>query len=595
MKFSKKKASTEADAANVSAEIPAEHQETSKTPSVNKKFSPKWFAEKFRGLSKVKKALVVGVALLVVLMAVPITRYKVLGLFIKKEVLIYTIDSGSGDIVYNAHVTIDGKEPFCGGDKPPYPNCFAKVPVGKHKLKISAAYYDSVEKDITVELGKSGKQNIEVPMTANGSAVYFNVTDKISGKPLEKAHIKVGQSESLTTEGRGLIFTDFSASTLEAEVSLDGYNSVKTTVEVVPGKIQQDIVELTLVPAGKLYFLSKLSGKIDVVKANLDGTERVTVLAGTGKEEEAGTVLLASRDWKYMALLSAREGKAKLYLIDTATDKLTTIDEGEATFSITGWLDHDFIYTVNRENVEYWQPKRQALKSFNASSKKLTILDETGSEGPNADDQAHEYYGEIYALKGAVVFVKNWDASYYSMGRLNDKKASVVSIKGDGSSKTTLKTLALPAGTNATGISFESRAYEAGGIYYKSAFEDVVYEYEDGKFETTDEITVDNFYEKVYPTFLQSPNGKENFWSESRDGKNTLFVGDEDGENGKEIVKLSELTQYGWFTDDYLLVSKNNSELYIMAKDGVREPIKVTDYHKPVFTYYGYGGGYGGL
>jgi hypothetical protein len=46
------------------------------------------------------------------------------------------------------------------------------------------------------------------------------------------------------------------------------------------------------------------------------------------------------------------------------------------------------------------------------------------------------------------------------------------------------------------------------------------------------------------------------------------------------------------------LVSKNSSELYIMPKSGINEklqPLKVTDYHKPVQNFYGYGGGYGGI
>src|SRR6185369_16053847 len=114
-----------------------------------------------------------------------------------------------------------------------------------------------------------------------------------------------------------------------------------------------------------IYFLSKASGKIDVVKTNLDGTDRQTVLAGTGKEEDTDTILLASRDWKYLALKSRRDGKAvKLYLIDTSNDKLTTIDEGNATFDMVGWQNDYFVYYVYRNNVKSWQPKGSSLKSY---------------------------------------------------------------------------------------------------------------------------------------------------------------------------------------------------------------------------------------
>jgi len=66
--------------------------------------------------------------------------------------------------------------------------------------------------------------------------------------------------------------------------------------------------QFKLAPVGKVFFLSNAGGKIDVVSTNLDGTDRKVVLAGTGKEDRNNTVLLASSDWKYLALLSLRDG-----------------------------------------------------------------------------------------------------------------------------------------------------------------------------------------------------------------------------------------------------------------------------------------------
>ena len=75
---------------------------------------------------------------------------------------------------------------------------------------------------------------------------------------------------------------------------------------------------------------------------------------------------------------------------------------------------------------------------------------------------------------------------------------------------------------------------------------------------------------------------------------NTLFIGDSSGGSGKQIATLSDYDTYGWYTDDYLLVSKNGSELYIMPVSG-GTPIKISDYNKPAQNFNGYGGGYGGL
>jgi hypothetical protein len=120
------------------------------------------------------------------------------------------------------------------------------------------------------------------------------------------------------------------------------------------------------------------------------------------------------------------------------------------------------------------------------------------------------------------------------------------------------------------------------------------YEYENGTLTSRSDLSDQKFYNDAYPTYLVSPGGNQVFWSEARDGKNTLFVGDKNAENSKQIATLSPYVAYGWYSDKYLLLSKNSSELYIMAASG-GEAKKVTDYHKPFADFSGYGYGYGGL
>jgi hypothetical protein len=78
-----------------------------------------------------------------------------------------------------------------------------------------------------------------------------------------------------------------------------------------------------------------------------------------------------------------------------------------------------------------------------------------------------------------------------------------------------------------------------------------------------------------------------------------LFVGDKNGENGTAIASLSDYSTYGWFSDDYLLLSKGGSELYIVPANrpisSSNQPIKITNYFKPGINYPGYGYGYGGI
>jgi hypothetical protein len=96
---------------------------------------------------------------------------------------------------------------------------------------------------------------------------------------------------------------------------------------------------------------------------------------------------------------------------------------------------------------------------------------------------------------------------------------------------------------------------------------------------------------------LISPDGHQTFWSDSRDGKNALFVGDEAAKNAKQVALLKDYRAYGWYTDKYLLVSKDSSELYVLPVAGLSgdaQPSKVSDYYRPDISYNGYGRGYGG-
>jgi hypothetical protein len=110
----------------------------------------------------------------------------------------------------------------------------------------------------------------------------------------------------------------------------------------------------------------------------------------------------------------------------------------------------------------------------------------------------------------------------------------------------------------------------------------------------TTDVSNSDFQGKFYPTYLASPSNNLTFWYEPRDGANTIFGGNGDGDASKQLATSSEFTPYGWFTDDYVLLSKKGSELYIAPRDLSSAPVKITDYHKPSVTFLGYGGGYGG-
>jgi hypothetical protein len=536
------------------------------------------------------------VVVLAVVFGLPFTRYNVLGLAMKAPVTVQVVDSKSDEPVSGATVELAGKKALTDGEG----KATLKVNTGSKALKVTKSYYQGVNQSELVAL--SGSSNhFKAKVVAQGRQVKVKVVNKVTGKPVSGAQVKAGSATAKTNkDGLATLVTPSSADTQDATVSLSGFNDAKVSV-VASGDLAKNTFQV--VPAGKLYFLSNLSGSIDVVKTNLDGSDRKVVLAGTGEEDRSSTSLLASRNWKYLALLSKRSGNnASVYLIDTTNgDKLTTIDEGDANFTLVGWSGDRFIYRVERNTVQYWQSGKQAIKSFDPTSGKTLLLDQTAGAGGSIDNYINQYINYVFLMGDQVVYAKNWGATYNNWPQMTQKQAELDSIGADGSGHKVAKTFSLdPSQLGQSGSIYVNLAlYEPGALriwytggdntnFYK------FYDYEDGKVTDNESLTAAKFYDNAYATHLLSPSGSNSFWAEARDGKSALFVGDQDGKNPKQVASLSEYTSYGWFTDDYLLVSKGSSELYIMSKAGGK-PQKITDYYKPSVNYQGYGGGYGGL
>jgi hypothetical protein len=529
----------------------------------------------------------------VLLMVIPFTRYKVLGLFWKQTITVSVKDSKTNQPITEATVAVAGKTGTTGNNGSAQ---VSSVPVGPHEVLVTKKYYADTKKNITVPLMKS-KTSFDVQLQATGRQVPVVIKNKVSSKPVENVLVKTNDTQARTDkDGKVVVVVPADQTKVKISISADSYNSQDAELTVTEDSVAEN--NFQIVPAGKVYFLSKLSGKVDVVKTNLDGSQRQVVLAGTGKEETADTILLASRDWKYLALKSKRDGgKAKLFLIDTSNDKLTTMDEGDANFTMNGWSDHRFIFTVSRNNVQYWADKQVALKSYNAEDKHLAVLDETHAVGPSQYNYAAETLGNVYIVQNKILYTKVW-TNYNYPADIASRKSTIITVDNNGQNKAGLKEY--PSSEAVYVSSIDAKAYEPNEIYYAVYFvgkANEFLEYASGKVAAASDVNESTF-NKPYPTYLISPSGKQAFWAEARDGKNTLFVGDSSGANEKQIATLSEYTPYGWYTDDYLFVSKSGSELYILPKAGTTEGAsvtKVTDYHKPSADFTGYGGGYGGF
>lgn len=564
--------------------------EDAKTEEFNKAIvSKESFKDKLSRIFRSKKLWVFIIVIAITLFAIPATRYKVLGLFIKKTVTISVIDSKTSTPVSNAQVQLAGVNAKTDSDGK------AKVTagLGKRELKINKKYYQTLS--TTNLIGLKSSNPAPYKLDATGRLVPITVLNKVTGKPIEGVLItSKGTNAKTDAKGMASIALPTTANTYSAKLNSKGFTNADVTIIVTDKAVKENKFELT--PSGQIYFLSNKSGNIDVVKANLDGSDRKTVLAGTGKEDPRTTSLLASRDWRYLVLKSKRDtAQPALYLIDTSNDKVTQFDTGDAEFTLIGWYDHSFMYSALKNNLQYFQPGKQVLKSYDAGKAQLNQLDQNQAEG-SAGSTAYQSLFNFYIVNGDLVYNTEWNKDGASADAidLSAKTDTIRGIQPNGQGKKDYKTFP----TNNTNF-IQATLYEPQGIYYSvfdSASKPTYYKYEDKSVKTA---SIDqNAIDKGYPTFLISPQGKQSFWSELRDGKNALFIGDSNAKNQKQLATLSEYSPYGWFSEDYVLVSKSGSELYISSPASLssnKTPLKITDYYKPAQTYSGYGYGYGGL
>jgi hypothetical protein len=543
--------------------------------------------DKLGKLLKNKWTWAAVLAVLVIIFAVPYTRYSLLGLVIKEPIAITVIDNKTDAPVSDAEVKLAGASSKTNA----YGHANLKAGLGKHTLQVTKQYYDSLNQSYFVGF-KSSSTSKTFKVTATGRLVPIAVTNLITGKPVTGAEIKLkGTTAKTNNQGKTIVALPTIASSFSATMTMKGYNTKNISVTVTDLATAANDFQLT--PAGQVYFLSNLSGTVDVDKANLDGTNESTVLAGTGQENQTSTELFASSDWHYLVLYSSRDGgQPGLYFIDTSNDKVTEFDNGSGNITPVGWYGHNFIYDSVKTSQPYWQAGREALKSYDADTSQLNQLDESMAQG-NADSYAYQSFSNFFIVNALTVYSTEWttfsaNGSSYDDTGLTD---SIRAVQPNGQGKKDYQTFPVDSTDY-----IQAQAYLPNAVYF-SVFNNTsgvttYYSYQNQAVSSSN--ISDSTFSMNYPNYIASPSGNLTFWSEILDGQDGLFTGDSSANFKKQIASLEGYTPYGWYSDNYLIVSKNNSGLYVMPSSGLgggRQPLKITDYFQPSqpITNNGYG------
>ncbi|OGL22208.1 hypothetical protein A2707_02630 [Candidatus Saccharibacteria bacterium RIFCSPHIGHO2_01_FULL_45_15] len=534
-----------------------------------------------------------SIVLVIVLLAIPQVRFFALGWAWHTTAHVAVTDTASGMPVTDATVVIDSVTATTNESGIA---SLSGVSLGVHTAVIQKENYKPVSQKVTVDvLPLNHSQSIV--LEATGRLVEVDIKNRLTDQAITDVIITNGDSVTYARSdkaGKASVVVPAATKELKAVLSAPGYRVQEVTVT-------DAIKSFALIPDGSLYFLSKQSGKIDVVKTALDGSDRRVVVAGTGDENSETTSLLTSRDWKF-AMLKAKRAPNKpeaLYLVRSDNDSYKVIDEGETDFTPIGWIGHSFVYQAQRKNADYWRAKTTAIKSYNADTGVITTIDENGSDpGSTAQSALYNILSNYAITDGLLTYTTTWYAPLATTLTTADKQTTIITTKADGTDKKVVRSFSIDQVAQ-----LSSRLYLPQEVRYQvvpktseSNQKPKYGELKAGVYKDSD-VSFDSFGSDVYPTYLMSPNGNASFWSEERDGKNALFVGGKNADSKEEIASKSEYVAYGWLTDDWLLLQKGGSELYITTKDQLKAggtPLKVSDYHKLKNSFLGYGYGYGG-
>jgi hypothetical protein len=522
----------------------------------------------------------VGVAIILCfIFALPFTRYKVLGLLIKEKVDITVIDSQNHTPVSNALVSLDGTQIKTDANGV----AIVKAGVGERSAVISKRYYQTATAHYFVGF-KSGPP-LTIKLVATGRLVPITVLNAIGGKAVPGATIHVLDTTAKTnSKGQANVALPAGAANDTATISLTGYNTKKVSVQVTALSIAAN--DFTLTPAGTIDFLSNQGGTINVLKSNLDGTNIQTVLAGTGHETAATTRLLASSDWHYVVLEANRDGtRPALYLINTSNNQVTEFDSSNATFNLIGWSGHDFVYSLSSNSVSPWQNGSQLVKAYNADQGQINQLDQNQAAGDNGS-YGYQNFANFFLSDGTVVYSTQWIAQGgYDLSSSND------TIRTYQLGAQTLKNYeALPASTTGTIVANRDQPQV---IYF--AAPDIngnptsYYEYDNQNVQTAN--INQTIFNQTNPAYLLSPSGSHSLWSELSNGQDLFLVGNSNAGAQQQIAALDGYTPYGWYSDNYVLASRDNDQLYILPASGLsgnQQSLKITNYYEPAGKTTGY-------
>ena len=461
---------------------------------------------------------------------------------VRSSVLVSVLDGANNLPLQNAAVSVDG---VSGKTDEKGQVRLEGIHLGAQEVDIRKLAFAGVKKQ--VDFGMRIVDMGEITLKPTGQKLSFELVDYLSGKPLADISVTSGEATAKSSKDGKAILT----------VAPGGADNIKIsgetvrTEEVELSEAQSGTVKRKLVPSARAIFISKESGQYDVYKVYVDGKNREVLLAGTGLETQAMTVLPKQSGDK-VAVVSSRDDKrnkdgyllAGLFVVDVETGERVNIEYAEQ-ITLLGWRGDTLLYRQTVAGTSAANANRQKIIAYDFGANKRFQL-------ANANYFAGEY------LIGNTV--------YYTVSATDSgAKETFAHVNIDGTGKKTLY----------TGDTWSLLR----GDYTKLKFQTPTkwYEYTLGASAPV-ESTPPAEYSSPY--FVDSPDLKTSVWVDVRDNKGVLLLRNLSDGKDKELVSQRSMQAVAYWLGEkavvYRVVGAGETADYIVSVDG-GTPRKIAD------------------
>ncbi len=500
--------------------------------------------------------LILIIIILILIFAIPFTRYKVLGLFIKKDIKIEIIDSLNQTPVSGAKVSINNKNYLTNGEG----DLNLTLGVGYYSLNISKDYYNSYSSNILIGLGSNQRNTIR--LTANGRRLSLKVLNAITNVPISSVKISSEKVTSFSSSaGLASLILPASLKKYSLIFSANGFNNQDATLSYSPSDLLETV---KMVPSGKIYYLSQSNGLINVVGSNLDGTSSKVLLAGTSSMSINTTLLYPSSNLDYLVLQAQRSSSGiGLYLINTKTGTVNEFDSVDSNhyFTPIGWINNYFVYELSDYNMGTLNTSQ--IKSYDALDQQNIMLDQSQASG-SGSNQVYQQFSFFNIIANQLVYVTQWFQSGTSIP--SNTLNTIRIIDPNGTNKKDVFSVNAQTNDIESVVRNLPNSLYFGNYDYLTNQPPITYSYSNGLINSQSSLGSSVLYAQ-YPSYHLASNGILSAWSQDQNGNPTVFWADQNGSNKKQSQIPYGYSVVGWYNNTYLILSKSN-KLYVAYYQG---------------------------